>query len=203
MNSSELKSRLQEIGTTLNENEARRKEIEPIITEAEKTFKEYESEMLFLGTQWNRLVADERTLKLDLQEIVGRESEIKKKEDYIDAYKGIDNFFDYMKPLLQSWINHNERKYFIVKPSCTKILGKMKADIEEYAKPFSQPTRAMADLTSLQSTYYAHMKEIKRFEVDEAKGMERAITITTNRINLYFNQYFSSRSFKELYINQN
>lgn len=203
MNSSELKSRLDEIGTTLNENEARRKEIEPIMNEVEKTLKEYQSEMLFLGTQWNRLVADERTMKLDLQEIVGRESEIKKEQEYTEAYKEIDDFFDYMKPLLQSWINHNERKYFVVKPSCSKIIERMKADLEEYAKPKTQPSSAMADLTSLRSTYNAHMKEIKRLEVDKPKEMDRTITITTNRINIYFNQYFSSRSFKELYINQN
>mgnify|MGYP001247936457 FL=1 len=42
MNSTELKTKLNDIGNTLNENELRRKEIEPLLNEAEKTFKNYE-----------------------------------------------------------------------------------------------------------------------------------------------------------------
>ena len=200
MNSSEVKVRLKEVGDTLNSNESRRKVIKPLLAEAQKTFKEYQDEMVFLESQWNRFVADERTMKLDLQELEGRETLLMKEQEYIDAYKGIEDFYEFMKPLLQKWINHNERKYFIVKPSYTKIVDRMKVDLVEYAKPHSQPTRALAELTSLQSTYNAHMKEIKRLEVDKPKDMDRAITLTSNRINMYFNQYFSGRSFKESYL---
>ena len=201
MNSTELKTKLNDIGNTLNENELRRKEIEPLLNEAEKTFKNYEDEMLLLGTQWNRLVAEEKTMKLDLAELVGREDVLKKEQDYLEAYKEIEDFYDYMKPLLQKWINHNERKYFIVKPSCSKIVERMKVDIEEYNKPYTQPTYAMAELKGLMSSYNSGMREIKKLEINKPNGMTAAITITSNRINMYFNQFFSGRAFKELYIN--
>ena len=114
MNSSEIKVRLKEVGDTLNSNESRRKVIKPLLAEAQKTFKEYQDEMVFLESQWNRFVADERTMKLDLQELEGRETLLMKEQEYIDAYKGIEDFYEFMKPLLQKWINHNERKYFII-----------------------------------------------------------------------------------------
>lgn len=200
MNSTDLKTKLKDIGQTLNENELRRKQIEPLLDEAQKTFKNYEEEMLLLGTQWNRLVAEEKTMKLDLAELVGREDLLKKEQDYIEAYKEIEDFYDYMKPLLQKWINHNERKYFVVKPSCSKIIESMKADLEEYNKPYTQPTYAMAELKGLMSAYNSAMKEIKKLEVNDPVGKTAEITIISNRINMYFNQFFSGRAFKQLYI---
>jgi len=201
MNSTEIKTKLKDIGKILNENESRRKEIQPLLNEAQKTFKNYEEEMLLLGTQWNRLVAEEKTMKLDLAELVGREDLLKKEQEYLAAYEEIEDFYEYMKPLLQKWINHNERKYFVVKPSTSKIIERMKADLEEYSKPYNQPTFAMAELKGLMSSYNSAMREIKKLEVDQPEGKTAQINIISNRIEMYFNQFFSGRVFKDIYIN--